>query len=101
MIDNIIAFIGTHIEQITVFALTAITIARGGQSTAKSQILSMALDLVRDVAASELSNPEKRKWVVEAIKDRAPILTKALSDQSIELIVENAYLLLKADLKNK
>jgi hypothetical protein len=72
------------------------------KSRAYAQFFGLALQLVREVAIKELDNTEKRKWVVEEAYKAAPLwATKMVTKLQVEQIAEQAYQLLRGELKQK
>ena len=92
--------VSAHKELLSIVVVGLWNVWTASKSSSSDQLLQIALRVVRDVAASQLSNVEKRNRVVEALKDKAPALTKLFSDEQLHEIAERAYQLLKAELKS-
>lgn len=99
---DIVALIKDHWE-----AIAIVLGALGGiwnllKQKAWQELFKLCVELVRKVAVTELeaAGPEKRKIVVDQAWDAAPAWAKALiKKEQLELIAEQAYQLLKGELK--
>lgn len=60
----------------------------------------LALEVVRQVAEKQVDGPEKRKKAVDLLMELSPPLVKrVISREEMELLVEEAYLFLRGELR--
>jgi hydroxymethylglutaryl-CoA reductase len=96
---NWIVLVASQPETMSIVTLGLWNIWVASKSSSKEKLLQIAMRVVRDVAASQLSSVEKRQRVVESLRDKAPSLTRFFNDDQLHEIAERAYQLLKAELK--
>jgi hypothetical protein len=95
----VMAFLIAHWD--TVLALvtalvTAVQVLLAGQHKA---LWPLALETVRKVADLQLSGPEKRAKVVDAVLETGPAWVKMVPRSTLEKLVEQAYQFLRGELK--
>jgi len=66
-------------------------------SFASKEVLDAVLDVVRELAATDLANEEKRTLAFEKIKEMLKVQGKELGDSMINLLIELAVQKLKAE----
>lgn len=97
---EILAFIAEHWQSIAIILTSGGLLVELLKKRAWSAFFVLCLDLVRKVAVEELSGKEKREAVVEAAYTKAPLWVKKLiTEEQAETIAEQAYVLLRGELK--
>jgi hypothetical protein len=99
-LPQIIGFITSNWETFAIIGLTLNSLIDVLRKKQYSLIWPIAIKLVREVSAQQLSGKEKRQAVVDILMGSSPRLVKrVISRDEMEIIVEEAYLFLRGELK--
>ncbi len=91
-----------HWQSIAIVSGAGVGLWQAVQKKAYQQFFLICLDLVRQVAVEELSGKEKREKVVKTAYENLPLWAKKLiTEQKANELAEQAYQLLRGEIKAK
>lgn len=99
-LPSIMNFMASNWDSIAIVLLSLNSILDLLKKKQYGKMWPIALELVRQVSAKQLSGKEKRQEVVDMLMQASPALVKrVISRDEMEIIVEEAYLFLRGELK--
>lgn len=99
-LPSIMSFVASNWDSIAIVLLSLNSILDLLKKKQYTKMWPVALELVRQVSAKQLSGKEKRQEVVDMLMQASPSLVKrVISRDEMEIIVEEAYLFLRGELK--
>lgn len=100
MVPAVALFVTQHWDSILAACTAMVMLFQALKTREYHKAWPVALELVRKLAETEMSGPEKRKEVAKGIYDVLPLWLKGVMSQTeIEQLAEKAYQFVRGDLK--
>lgn len=102
LVPTVFTFLSSHWDSIVLIAVAAKTGLDMVKKNQFSLLWPLALEVVKSVAHRQIDGVEKRKQAVELLMSMAPpLVKKVISKEEMELLVEEAYLFLRGEIKKE
>jgi len=100
--QDILNLVSAHWEVIVLILTSCTVLFNALQKKAYGEFVKEALVMVKKVAVMELSNVEKRDAVIDSVYISVPSwVSSIITRDQAKLLVEQAYQVLKVDLKDE
>lgn len=100
VIQALLAFATSNWDTVMLVALASRTAFEMVKKSQFKALWPLALEVVKQVAEKQIEGPEKRKNAVDLLMELSPPLVKrVISREEMELLVEEAYLFLRGELR--
>lgn len=100
MLPMLMTFMSSNWDTITLVALASKTAFDMIKKSQFRALWPLALEVVKEVAHNQLQGPEKRQKAVDLLMEVSPpLVRKVVSREEMEMLVEEAYLFLRGELK--
>ena len=100
MLPMLMTFLTSNWDTITLVALASKTAFDMVKKSQFRALWPLAIEVVKQVAQKQLEGTEKRQKAVDLLMELSPSLVrKIVSREEMELLVEEAYLFLRGELK--
>lgn len=100
MVPAVALFVTQHWDSILAACTAMVMLFQALKTREYAKVWPVAIDLVKRLAETEMSGPEKRKEVAKGIHDVLPLWLKGIMSQTeLEQLAEKAYLFVRGELK--